>query len=149
MGTCSEQIGGIHEICIEHLPADFSSETHQSASSKERADQRHCVCVGAWSLYISDGAKHAENAADIMPHCKAIPETALTSRYLSNWKDWNGYAANVVSGVGELVNRCLQQESDADMKCALVQRFHALQKEVPDLKDNAKLEALRGQIGQL
>jgi len=148
-GTCSEQVGGIHEICIEKLPADFSEATHQPAWSRGRAGKRHCVCIGAWSLYMTDASKHPADAAGIMPHCKSIPETALTSRYLSNWKDWNGYVANVVSGVGELVNRCLHQESDADMKCALVQRFHALQKEVPELHDAASLEALQVEIGQL
>jgi len=132
-GTCSEQIGGIHEICIEHLPADFSTATHQSPWSEQRADQRHCVCVGAWSLYMTDADKHPENAAKIMPQCKAIPETALTSRYLHNWKDWNGYPANIVEGVGKLVERCLSQVSDTKLQCGLRDRFEALRQEVPDL----------------
>eukprot|EP00930_Biecheleria_cincta_P086717 TRINITY_DN75975_c0_g1_i1.p1 TRINITY_DN75975_c0_g1~~TRINITY_DN75975_c0_g1_i1.p1 ORF type:complete len:501 (-),score=111.69 TRINITY_DN75975_c0_g1_i1:3-1505(-) len=148
-GTCSEQIGGIHEICIERLPADFSSETHQSAWSEERADQRHCVCVGAWSLYMTDAAKHPQNAKTIMPHCKAIPETALTARYLHNWKDWNGYPANIVQGVGKLVERCLDQAGSAKLKCGLRQRFEALSGEVPDLKGSSDLQGLEQRLQQL
>jgi hypothetical protein len=136
-GTCSEQVGGIHEICIEQLPADFSSETHQPPWSEQRANQRHCVCVGAWSLYMTDAAKHAQQAAAIMPHCKAIPETALTSRYLHNWKDWNGYPANIVKGVGELVERCLTQVTDPTLKCGLRQRFEALRDEVTELQSTS------------
>merc|ERR1712232_322873 len=140
-GTCSEQVGGIHEICLENLPADFSSETHQSAWSAERANKRHCVCVGAWSLYMTDAAKHPGNAAAVMPHCKAIPETALTSRYLQNWKDWNGYPANVVHGIGELVQRCLSQVADPKLQCGLRMRYEALRREVPELS-GSELQSL-------
>jgi hypothetical protein len=150
-GTCSEQIGGIHEICIEHLPGDFSAETHQTPWSEKRANQRHCVCVGAWSLYMTDAAKHPENAASIMPHCKAIPETALTSRYLKNWKDWNGYPANIVAGVGKLAERCLSQlsESDLKLKCGLKKRFDTLVTEVPELKNSAALTNVQTQFSQV
>lgn len=147
-GTCSEQIGGIHEICIERLPADFSSETHQPPWSKDRANQRHCVCVGAWSLYMTDAAKHPQNAAAIMPHCRAIPETALTSRYLHNWKDWNGYPANVVEGVGKLVERCLSQVTETKMQCGLRRRFQALSEEVPDLA-GPSLQKLQARLVRL
>jgi len=147
-GTCSEQIGGIHEICIESLPGDFSSETHQSAWSEERAGHRHCVCVGAWSLYMTDAAKHPENAAEIMPHCKAIPETALTARYLHNWKDWNGFPANIVTGVGKLVDRCLSQVSELKLQCGLRRRFEALRAEVPELSGGS-LQGLQDHLQQL
>mmetsp|Transcript_137857 Transcript_137857/g.251118 ORF Transcript_137857/g.251118 Transcript_137857/m.251118 type:complete len:489 (+) Transcript_137857:46-1512(+) len=147
-GTCSEQIGGIHEICIESLPADFSTETHQPPWSEERADKRHCVCVGAWSLYMTDAEKHPENAAMIMPHCKAIPETALTSRYLHNWKDWNGYPASVVDGVGQLVERCLNSVSDTQLQCGLRKRFDALREQVPELA-GPSLQGLEDRLQQL
>ncbi|CAE8642331.1 unnamed protein product [Polarella glacialis] len=150
-GTCSEQVGGVHEICIESLPADFSTETHQSSPwSEARAGKRHCVCVGAWSLYMTDAAKHPEQAADIMPHCKAIPETALTKRYLSNWKDWNGYSASVVHGVGELVKRCIRQAgTDSGLQCGLKQHFTALQQEVVELKGAAALQSLEAELAQI
>lgn len=148
-GTCSEQIGGVHEICIESLPADFSTATHQPPWSQDRAGRRHCVCVGAWSLYMTDASKHPENAATIMPHCKAIPETALTKRYLSNWKDWNGYPASVVKGVGELISRCLKQQSDLKLSCGLKQRFDALKRDVPELKQAVELQDLESELGRV
>lgn len=147
-GTCSEQVGGIHEICIEHLPADFSSETHQPPWSESRANQRHCVCVGAWSLYITDAAKHPQNAADILPHCKAIPETALTVRYLQNWEEWGEYPANVVEGVGKLVERCLSQASGTHLQCGLRTRFEALRSKVSDLK-GPELQELQSRLDRL
>merc|ERR1712187_1003060 len=147
-GTCSEQGGGIHEICIESLPADFSSETHQSAWSEERANQRHCVCVGAWSLYMTDAVKHPDQAAAIMPHCEAIPETALTTRYLQNWKDWNGYPADVVEGVGKLIEKCLSQVADPKLQCGLRRRFEALKEKVPELAGE-KLQGLQSRFQSL
>mmetsp|Transcript_61576 Transcript_61576/g.191165 ORF Transcript_61576/g.191165 Transcript_61576/m.191165 type:complete len:503 (-) Transcript_61576:207-1715(-) len=150
-GTCSEQTGGVHQICIESLPADFSSETHQSPWSREREGRRHCVCVGAWSLYMTDAAQHAEGAADIMPHCKAIPETALTARYLANWRDWNGYPASVVHGVGELIERCLAQATDEHLKCGLKKRFDQLKSspEAAELKDAEELQGLAANLSAL
>lgn len=153
-GTCSEVTGGIHEICIEQLPADFSEQTHQSPWSEARAGMRHCVCVGAWSLYMTDAAKHSQNAKQIMPHCKAIPETALTERYLNNWKDWNGFPASVIKGVGELVTRCLKQVDPAEthavmLKCGLKNHFLTMGKKVPELTTAAELASLRAEFDQL
>merc|ERR550525_910390 len=149
-GTCSEQMGGVHEICIENLPADFSAATHQSPWSEGRAQKRHCVCIGAWSLCMTDAKKHTKNAEDIMAHCKAIPETALTERYVQNWKDWNGYPASVVQGIGELVERCLKQEPSEKLKCSLKARFSALAEKVPELGTNTQgLKQLWKQLGEL
>lgn len=152
-GTCSETTGGIHQICVEALPADFSGETHQSEWSKGRAGKRHCVCVGAWSLYMTDSEKHPENAENIMPHCEAIPETALTEQYLLNWKDWNGYSASVIEGVGELVTRCLEQVGTQthaiQLKCGLKQRFEDIEEEVAELKNAAQLDSLRSKFAEL
>lgn len=143
-GTCSEQTGGIHQICIESLPADFSSETHQSPWSEERKGKRHCVCVGAWSLYMTDADKHKEGAESIMPHCKSIPETVLSTDYLGHWRDWNGYPASVLHGIRELVSRCLEQADDTDLKCGLKERFEKLQAstEAKELKDAKELQTL-------
>jgi hypothetical protein len=146
-GKCTEQIGGVHEICIEKLPADFSEETHQPPWSRGRADQRHCVCVGAWSLYMTDERKHPDQAQAIMPHCKAIPETALTKKYLENWNNWNGYSANIVKGVGELVKRCLQDASPSE-QCGLKKRYKALRSDVKELDDNS-LDALDEKLNGL
>eukprot|EP00931_Biecheleriopsis_adriatica_P067951 TRINITY_DN42005_c0_g1_i1.p1 TRINITY_DN42005_c0_g1~~TRINITY_DN42005_c0_g1_i1.p1 ORF type:complete len:615 (+),score=134.82 TRINITY_DN42005_c0_g1_i1:66-1910(+) len=148
-GKCTEQNGGVHEICIEKLPADFSSATHQSAWSEERAGKRHCVCIGAWSLYMTDAAKHKKEADDIMPHCKSIPQTVLTTRYLQNWKDWNGYSASIVNGVKELVTKCLHSVSERKLKCGLAERFLKLRAEVPELKTAQALESLSSELQQL
>mmetsp|Transcript_117401 Transcript_117401/g.204017 ORF Transcript_117401/g.204017 Transcript_117401/m.204017 type:complete len:490 (-) Transcript_117401:280-1749(-) len=139
-GTCSEQTGGIHQICIEALPADFSSETKQSPWSQERKDKRHCVCVGAWSLYMTDADKHKQGADAIMPHCKAIPETTLTKEYLGHWRDWNGYPASVLTGVKELVSRCLTQAETPKEKCGLKERFDKLYSDKEAGKDLQKPE---------
>jgi len=143
-GTCSEEWGGIHQICIEALPADFSSETHQSPWSQQRKGMRHCVCVGAWSLYMTDALKHADGAKSIMPHCEAIPETTLTTDYLSHWRVWNSYPASVLHGVKELVSRCLQQASSMKLKCGLKERFDKLRNsaEAPELKNSPELSGL-------
>jgi len=143
-GTCSETTGGIHQICIEELPEDFSSETHQEPWSAERKGMRHCVCVGAFSLYMTDAKKHAKGATDIMPHCKAIPETTLSLEYLDHWRDWNGFPAQLLVGVKELVGRCLAQAKTQEDKCGLKRRFQKLRSRpsAKELKDASELQAL-------
>merc|ERR1719316_2267984 len=153
-GKCTELSGGVHQVCIEKLTADFSEQTHQSAWSKGRAGMRHCVCVGAWSLYMTDEAKHQQGHKDIMPHCSAIPETALTERYLSHWKTWNGFPADVVKGVNELVQRCLKQAEEqpahAEMlKCGLKQRFEGMHGKVAELTSATELVSLRKKLSEL
>lgn len=150
-GTCTEEWGGIHQICIEALPADFSSETRQPPWSQERKGMRHCVCVGAWSLYMTEASNHAEGAQSIMPHCKAIPETTLTTEYLGHWRDWNGYPASVLHGVKELVGRCLQQASSTELKCGLKERFEKLRNsaEASELKNSTELSELVNDMSNL
>lgn len=150
-GTCSEQIGGVHQICIEKLPADFSQQTHQSAWSEARAGKRHCVCIGAWSLYMTDASKHADGARSIMPHCKAIPETVFTPQYLRNWRDWNGYPASVLRGIQELASRCLAQEKDVELKCGLKERFLKLQHspEAKELQHADELSVLDSRLAEV
>jgi len=140
-GTCSEQVRGVHEICIDGLPADFSTETHQPAWSTMREGKRHCVCIGAWSLYMTDMKKHVAGADKIMPHCKSIPETALTHRYLQQWGNWNGYPADVALSAKEMVNRCMQAPGLTDHeKCGLRQRYLAFREDVPDVKKAAHID---------
>jgi len=140
-GTCSEQVRGVHEICIEGLPADFSTETHQPAWSREREGKRHCVCIGAWSLYMTDMQKHVKGAEKIMPHCQSIPETALTHRYLQQWGNWNGYPADVALSARELVYRCMQAAGlTLREKCGLRQRYLAFRNDVSDVKNAEHVE---------
>lgn len=150
-GTCSEQIGGVHQICVEKLPADFSQQTHQPAWSEARAGKRHCVCIGAWSLYMTDASKHADGAKHIMPHCRAIPETVFTPRYLRNWRDWNGYPASVLRGLQDLVRRCLDQEKDVKLRCGLKERFLKLQHspEAEELKHADELSVLDSMLSEV
>jgi len=150
-GTCSEQTGGIHQICIEALPADFSTATHQPPWSKERAGKRHCVCVGAWSLYMTDADKHEDGAQKMMPHCRSIPETVLTVEYLGHWKDWNGYPASVLKGIKELVSRCFEQAESNELKCGLKTRFTKLQAapEAEGLKNAKELKTLSDSFSAL
>lgn len=150
-GTCSEQTGGIHQICIEALPKDFSSETHQSAWSEERRGLRHCVCVGAWSLYMTDGYKHSEGADEIMPHCASIPETSLSPSYLGHWRDWNGYPAEVLVGISQLVLRCLKGTDSTKDKCGLKTRFDKLRAspEAKELKDADQLAPVLKEFAKL
>jgi hypothetical protein len=140
-GTCSEQVRGVHEICIEGLPADFSTATHQPDWSRQREGRRHCVCIGAWSLYMTDSQKHIAGADKIMPHCKSIPETALTKRYLQQWGNWNGYEANVALSAKQLVHKCMQAPGLTDVeKCGLKARYLAFRNDVPELNIAEKVE---------
>jgi len=120
-GTCSEATGGVHQICLEQIPADFSEETGQSPWSRDRAGKRHCVCIGAWSLYMTK-----EETNPVMPHCEAIPSTIFSETYIANWKDWNGVPAEIATGMSKLVEKCLTATTDNSKKCALKENFEGL-----------------------
>lgn len=110
-GKCTEKGGGVHQICMDQLPADFSVTTGQGPWSEGRANRRHCVCIGAWSLYMTREEDPAWTTSEAWPFCDAIPFSALTSRYISKWKDWNGIPAQIVLGASKLFSKCLRQRS--------------------------------------
>merc|ERR1712048_429442 len=78
-GKCRETTGGIHQVCIQAgtLPHDFSMNTYQDSDwSESRTNSSHCICVGAWSTYMTEESKHPDATERITPRCKSIPETA-------------------------------------------------------------------------
>merc|ERR1712232_1372076 len=134
-GKCTEQGGGVHQICMNQLPADFSVTTGQGPWSEGRANKRHCVCIGAWSLYMTREADPAWTTSQAWPFCDAIPLSSLTSRYISKWKDWNGIPANIVLGASQLFTKCLRHRSGPGSQapvlasaCHLAKAFKDLQK---------------------
>mmetsp|Transcript_50180 Transcript_50180/g.112979 ORF Transcript_50180/g.112979 Transcript_50180/m.112979 type:complete len:346 (+) Transcript_50180:75-1112(+) len=137
-GTCTEAAGYVHQICLESIPADFSTETGQQNWSEGRNGARHCVCIGAWSLYMTK-----EETNPVMPHCRAIPATALSPTYIANWKKWyvsgQAYPSDVKVGIGKLVEKCLQDDEALNIsnseKCGLKSKFEALQQREPELSD--------------
>jgi len=139
-GKCTEEGGGVHQICMDRLPADFSVTTGQGPWSETRADRRHCVCIGAWSLYMTREADPAFATTQTWPFCDAVPLSALTTRYLGKWKDWNGIPAQITLGASKLLSKCLQARSgpgsarpSSTAACHLVEAFKALQQAEPDL----------------
>jgi len=87
-GFCSEMEGGAHQICLK-LPGDFSSTTKQGLWSNSRADQQHCVCLGAFSNYVSQ-----QTISPDAVNCKAIPEMALSPALAKKWKEWNNVSVD-------------------------------------------------------
>merc|ERR1712113_981800 len=110
-GKCTEEGGGVHQICMDQLPADFSVTTGQGPWSEGRANKRHCVCIGAWSLYMTRQEDPAWTTSSAWPFCDAIPLSSLTSRYIGKWKDWNGIPAQIVLGASKLFTKCLTHRS--------------------------------------
>merc|ERR1712061_4859 len=97
--------------------------TYQNSDwSESRVNNSHCICLGAWSSYMTEEKKHPEETDKITPRCNAIPEAVLTKEYMGNWKKWNGFAANAGMGLAELLKRCLTVD-DVSAKCGLKTRF--------------------------
>jgi hypothetical protein len=90
---------------------DFSTETGQSAWSKDRQDQNHCLCLGAYALYT---AKGKDQGKQVQLKCKSIPEAALSPEYVQKWSTWNGneLPQQIQKGVKDLVEQCRQQAPD-------------------------------------
>lgn len=109
-GHCDSDLNagfGVHAVCID-LPGDFSATTGQSAWSEGRRGKPHCVCIGAWSMYINEGK-------DAQPNCNAIVKDVFSKTYIANWKTWNSwrkYSPEVVKGSLALAEKCEAQCAD-------------------------------------
>lgn len=110
-GTCSEIGGGFHQICVKNIGKgkSFSENTGQSDWSKNRGENSHCACLGAWANYV------AATDNDKTLKCASIPETALQSRYVDNWKSWNQntISGQAQKGIDELYDQCSKQDTDS------------------------------------
>merc|ERR1719440_1105807 len=140
-GKCTEEVGGVHQICMDQLPADFSVTTGQGPWSEGRANKRHCVCIGAWSLYMTREEDPAWKTTAAWPFCDAIPLSSLTSRYIGKWKDWNGIPAQIVQGASKLYTKCLKQRAgpgsnqpSLNAACYLSKAFKDLQSHETELQ---------------
>merc|ERR1712187_444182 len=104
---CQEPGGGVHAICIEDIPKDFSSSTGQSPWSARLNGRHHCVCLGAWSLYVKMGNKPKVK-------CDATPEFVFEESYTSHWSKWNGLEKDkqYVQGVNHMYKRCREEAGD-------------------------------------
>lgn len=140
-GTCSETDGGVHQICIKNIANnanEFSKKTGQDNWSDKRKNDNHCVCLGAWSLYVNT----QDDIKDNILKCESIPKIALSKKYVSRfsegWNKWNGLEIpnQIKDGVNELMNQCYDSTS-SDKKYARLQEYYCLfAKEVPALKNS-------------
>ena len=122
-GKCSELGGGVHQICINNISKKtpkFSKDTGQSNWSDNRANNNHCVCLGAWSLYNNKN-KNIRNKNNILK-CDAIPKVALSDKYVSKfsegWNKWNGLELDnqIKHGVEALVKNCYNPNDKKSIK---------------------------------
>lgn len=126
-GMCSDRgkmDPGVHQICfsVRGDTENFSEATYQSDWSRDRKDKHHCMCLGAYSLYKQRQKIGEIPETDNELKCHAIPETALSQKYLKNWAKWNGYEGeyklheNYTHALQKLCNQCTEQantESEA------------------------------------
>ena len=112
---CSELGGGVHQICIKNIAKNtnkFSKTTGQTDWSSDRLNNNHCVCLGAWSLYVAKKTRQNKAIKKNILKCDAIPKVSLSESYVSKfsegWNKWNGIEINnqIKEGVEELVNNC-------------------------------------------
>ena len=113
-GKCSETDGGVHQICmkVDARNQDFAKDTGQGSNwSKERVGKKHCMCLGAWSLY-----KERQKLGEIPEtskelQCESISQISLSDRYTGKWNTWNGHEKpqQIVSGITHMVDQCYQR----------------------------------------
>ena len=132
---CSEIDGGVHQICINNISSrakKFSKITGQSDWSDYRRKDNHCVCLGAWSLYV---AKKNGNISKDVLKCDAIPKVSLSEKYVSKfgqgWSKWNGLEIDgqVKNGVEGLVINCYKGPKKDVLKknyCSFANKVSAL-----------------------
>ena len=150
-GKCSELGGGIHQICFKNIDnpkLKFSQNTGQSDwSSNRNKNSNHCVCLGAWSLFVKKnkenknkyGSPNKLNSNQFLK-CSAIPKVSLSKDYVGKfkgWDKWNGLEINgqTKEGVEKLVNICHNQ-GNTNQKLNLKNNYCNFAKEIASLKNS-------------
>ena len=109
-GYCSEQGGGVHQICfsVDDDTADFSKQTGQTEWSTARVGNNHCMCLGAWALYKAKGKGNNKELV-----CDSIPDMSLNPNYVGNWNTWNGNELDdqIIDGVDSMVLQCYNKKN--------------------------------------
>jgi len=143
-GKCSEVGGGVHQICFKKLGKnanDFSLNTGQDTWSRTRDKNNHCVCLGAWSLYVAKKNKGIINDSNSNQlKCDAIPKISLSKDYVGKFQGWDKWNGNELDGqtkdgVEELVNQCYNQGSN-NQKKNLIKNYCNFSKNTPALQDS-------------
>ncbi|MBD53132.1 MAG: hypothetical protein CL450_07565 [Acidimicrobiaceae bacterium] len=140
-GMCSDRGArdpGVHQICfsVRDDTENFSEATYQSDWSRDRKDKHHCMCLGAYSLYKQRQKIGEIPETDNELKCHAIPESALSEKYLKNWAKWNGHEReyqlheNYMHALDQLCTQCAEQaetESEASSLRNLCDRMLAFE----------------------
>jgi hypothetical protein len=144
-GYCSEQGGGVHQICfdVNSKNKNFARDTNQGVNwSLDRQNKNHCMCLGAFALYktkqkngieMQDGKKIVSDNELI---CNAIPETVFNENYVSSWNTWNGHEIEnqAIVGLEELVDQCYNKNIDSQSKEYLKTKYCNLVNSKDELK---------------
>ena len=127
-GTCSEEGGGVHQICVKSIGKgdSFSKTTGQSDWSKSRGDKNHCACLGAWANYVANGKK------DKKLKCESIPETALDPKYVKKWANWNDVTIpdQIKMGLESLNRQCLQQAPTKKAREYFIDKYKVISRNI-------------------
>jgi len=112
-GTCSEQKGGIHQICAKNIGSkNFSEITGQGDWSNNVNNRNHCLCLGAWANYV------AKSDLTIDLKCDSIPDTVFSPNNIKNWACWNDVSVNgqAEKGLKKLYQICWDKANKTQRK---------------------------------
>ena len=120
-GFCSEEGGGVHQICFDvtSKTKNFAKDTGQGGNwSKDRVGKNHCMCLGAWALYKAKQSKGKVTKTKNELNCKAIPEMSLSNDYINTWNTWNGNELpnQIVQGVNQIIHQCYPKGNSKQKK---------------------------------
>ena len=140
---CSELEGGVHQICVNKISKNaknFSQKTGQSNWSDNRNNDNHCVCLGAWSLYVAKKKRKGKQIKKGILKCDAIPKISLSESYVSKfnegWNKWNGNELDeqIKDGVEKLFDSCYTGEHKDELR----KNYCDFAKSVPSLRESSK-----------
>ena len=120
-GYCSEQGGGVHQICmnVNSKSKNFARDTNQGTNwSLDREGKNHCMCLGAWALYKKKQELNEIPRTHRELQCDAISQISLSDTYTQKWNTWNGHEKpdQIVNGITELVGQCYHQNVSPSQK---------------------------------
>lgn len=116
-GSCIEQMGYVHQVCVERLPKSFLGHTKDPTGIGSPRGHR-CVGIGPFAAYAQ-----ARVAANLTLRCRALPETIVSPGASARWHRWAGAPLHPGPGLAWLAQSCLDQAAGEDHRCAFRARL--------------------------
>jgi hypothetical protein len=109
-------------VCIKEMPNGFSASTGQGPWSDEHEGQSWCICIWAFSHWVSGGG----NGRNLLLQCDAISAKVVDSAFARSHLQGARGGGDYDTAVATLCNTCSGQASNDSQRQHLSEQCRSL-----------------------